>query len=86
MSSKEIEYTEISSFYSQNKNNEEKEKKENALKDKLLSIFLNNEEKANEIKAELDEYNKMIKNKLNSLNLILEDFLGFFSGSQKENS
>ena len=85
LSSREIEWTKISSFFSQNKNNEENEKNENALKDRLLSIFLNDENMANKIKADLEEYNITIKTKLNSLNLILEDFLGFFSETQKEN-
>ena len=84
LSSGYIEWPEISLFYSHNKK-KEKEKKEKSLKDKLLSIFLNDEDKANKIKAKLDKYNITIITKLKSLNLILEDFLGFFSETQKEN-
>jgi len=81
----EMKWIEISPFYEPNANEEEKKRKEIALSDKLLSIFLKDENKANKIKSDLDEYNITIKNKLNSLNIILEDFLGFFNKSQESN-
>ena len=85
LTSGEIEWRKISSFYIQEKNNEEKKDREESLKDKLLSIFLNDKNKADKIKAELDEYDKTKKNKINSLNLILDDFLEFLSETQKNN-
>ena len=81
----EMKYTEISPFYDQRQNEEEKEKRLIALSDKLLSIFFKDENKASQIKSDLDKYNATIKIKLDSLNLILEDFLGFFNETQKEN-
>ena len=80
-----IDWTQIYSFYSESENQEEKEKKEKAFKDKLLSIFLNDEEQASNIKSRYDEYNNTTKKKLESLSVILEDFLGFFKEDQKDN-
>ena len=64
----EIEWTNIYSFYSECKNQEEKEKREKAFKDKLLSIFLNDEEQASNIKSRYDEYNNINKKKLERFN------------------
>ena len=80
-----IEWSKIYSFYSESENIEEKEKKEKAFNEKLLKIFLNNEEKASNIKSRYDEYIITTKKKLESLSIILEDFLGFFKETQKEN-
>ena len=81
----EIDWTELSIFYIQNLERKEQEKREEALSDKLLSIFLNDKDKADIAKSRLDELNLIIKKKYEAINIILEDFLGFFKETQKDN-
>ena len=77
----EVEWAKISSFYN---NKEEKYKREEAFLDKLKSIFLNDENKPNEIKLDIDKCSILINNKLDKLNMILEDLILFFKKAHED--
>ena len=80
--SQDIKWTEISTFYNEADGKKDKDK---TFEDKLKTIFLNDEDRSSDVKLKLDECNRTIKEKTDSLKLILEDFLGFFNVTQKDN-
>ena len=80
-----IDWNKIYAFYNEKGEKEEKEKKEKAFSEKLLAICLNDKKESFNIKLEYDNLISIIKKKSNSLKIILDDFVGFFGESQKEN-
>ena len=81
----ELEWEKIYAFYNDRGNIEEKEKKVKAFSEKLLAICLNDEKESSSIKSEYDNLISKIKKISDSLKIILDDFVGFFGESQKEN-
>ena len=76
LNNQDIEWSEISFFYNEIGNKEEKQK---IFEEKLTTIFLNDKNKTKEIKSKIDECFQEIKEVSFSLGLILEDFLRFFN-------
>ena len=80
-----IDWNKIYAFYNERGNKEEQEIKEKAFSEKLLAICLNDKNESSKIKSEYDKLISTIKKKSNSLQIILDDLVGFFGKSQKEN-
>ena len=81
----EIKLETIYAFYNEGEDIEEKGKKEKAFKEKLLAICLNDKKESSIIKSEYDKLISTIKEVLDSLKIILDDFVRFFGESQKDN-
>ena len=76
LNTQDIKSTEISYFYNEIG---DKENKQKIFNEKLTTIFLNDKNKTKEIKSKIDECFQEIKEVSFSLGLILEDFLRFFN-------
>ena len=80
-----IDWNKIYAFYNEMGNEEDKEIKEKAFSEKLLAICLNDKIESSNIKSEYDQLISTIKEKCDSLKIILDDFARFFGESQKQN-